>query len=579
MRKELSAEKQWRKRRGEQGQTMLFVLLAIGLFLLASVAFAVDVANLWFHRQTAQNAADAACTAGAMDLLVTAQGGTVPSANFTPGTGFNCATKASASPCKYAVLNGYDGAGLVPATASNDVAVSFPPQSANPAPGVTPAPVSMAPVSFIRVDVIDRVKVFFMALLTGGKTQDVRAFAVCGLTLAKSPIPILVLDPVNPPKSSAMDNSGTGNTPKISILGGPHLSIQVNSDDPQAVNFSGGAQINLTKGGPNFDGSSFGVFGGPATVSTTNFLTAGTGTWISPSTPIGDPFAQIAAPPKPAAPSSIPLHTITPACMITVGCPTYGCPDFANGCVHYGPGYYSSGIQVKNITAIFDPGVYYLNGGLQLQSNSLVRPSSQIGDGSGGTFFYLTGTPAGTCSGQNGLACVGSNAGSPTVCSPAIYTTPSINPKCVNPFDSSLVQCPGGPAPDPRLNLPPALPGNVLLAPCTGTYGDPLGQYRGLLFFQDRSTAAGGGWGGGGGFLLAGSMYFHQCNASGTGTGCGAAGTDYNALFTLQGNSGSASYILGEIVTDNLAMGGTPNINMALNPYASYSILKVSLLR
>ena len=192
----------------------------------------------------------------------------------------------------------------------------------------------------------------------------------------------------------------------------------------------------------------------------------------------------------------------------------------------------------------------------------MVRPGTGAGDGTGGTIFYLTGA-SNTCSGQPGLICVGSNSGS----------------EAIDPFITSAVTCPGGAAPDPRLNLPATLPGNVLLAPCTGTYGDPLGQYRGILFFQDRASGAGGGWGGGGGFLLAGSMYFHHCNAAGTGVSCGANPTYYNSIFTLQGNSGSASYVLGNIITDNLAMGGTPTINMALNPFAAYNTLKATLLK
>jgi len=37
--------------------------------------------------------------------------------------------------------------------------------------------------------------------------------------------------------------------------------------------------------------------------------------------------------------------------------------------------------------------------------------------------------------------------------------------------------------------------------------------------------------------------------------------------------------VLGDIITDNLAMGGTPTINMALNPLAAYSTLKATLLK
>jgi hypothetical protein len=84
-------------------------------------------------------------------------------------------------------------------------------------------------------------------------------------------------------------------------------------------------------------------------------------------------------------------------------------------------------------------------------------------------------------------------------------------------------------------------------------------------------------------------MYFHECNASGTGTSCSttvctnigscAAGTSYGSNFSLQGNSGSTSYILGEIITDTLTMGGTPTIYMALNPNTTYPILKAALLQ
>jgi hypothetical protein len=214
--------------------------------------------------------------------------------------------------------------------------------------------------------------------------------------------------------------------------------------------------------------------------------------------------------------------------------------------------------------AIFDPGLYYINGGLGLDDGSLVRPGTGTGDGSQGTIFFLTGA-AQKCSGQSGLVCVGSNSGKKTA--------------GVDDFTSANVKCSAGPGLDPNLGVPSTLSGNVLLGPCTGTYGDPNGQYRGILFFADRSNGVGGGWGGGGGFLLAGSMYFHQCNGSGTGTSCGNPPTDFNAVFSLQGGSGSSSYVLGEIITDQLNLGGTPTVNMALNPTAAYNVLKVSMLQ
>jgi hypothetical protein len=544
----------WRKsnrKSNEAGQAIVFVLLALGLFLLAAVALAVDLSNLWFHRQAAQSAADAACTAGAMDLLVGAQGGATGHQGFTTGTDFTCSAGSTAVPCQYAAFNGYDSANTSP---GNLVNVSFP----SAVQGVTPPPTGLAATPFMRVDVLDHVSTYFSGLLSGKTTQDVRAFAACGVVLAKAPIPILVLDPHNPvtsPASTALDIQGN---PVIKIVGGPNKSIQVNSDATLAVNIGGSATIDLTKGGPGFNGSDLGAYGGPTTAPT-GFVTAGSGGWHSPASPISDPYAQIAAPPVPADVTGV---------NVAVG--AFGCPD-PLGCTHFIGGRYPSGIclgggcpgSFKN-TGIFDPGLYYLNGGLALKSNSLVRPSNAVGDGSGGTIFYLTGSPP-TCSGQTGLVCVGSSSGSP--------------PVGVTAFSTSLVQCPGGPAPDPALNLPATLTGNVLLAPCSGTYGDPLGKYRGILFFADRSSGAGGGWGGGGGFLLAGSMYFHHCNASGTGVNCGDNPTFYNSIFTLSGNSGSASFVLGNIITDNLHMNGNPTINMALNPTAAYSTLKASLLR
>ena len=66
----------WRRGRqsNESGQVMVLIVLALGLFLLGAAGFSVDMGNLWFHRQSAQNAADAACMAGAMDILVKARG-------------------------------------------------------------------------------------------------------------------------------------------------------------------------------------------------------------------------------------------------------------------------------------------------------------------------------------------------------------------------------------------------------------------------------------------------------------------------------------------------------------------------
>ena len=189
----------------ERGQVIVFVLLALSLFLIAVLAFAVDLGYLWFHRQTAQNAADAACTAGAMDMLYAAEG--IPAGNFTVGTSFDCSSTApntassSPAPCWYASANGYSSAGLQGGRASSDVQVNFlsslatipsctgaPPPSICNAAAVTTNP-------FLQVSVIDRVQTFFMGLISGRRTIDVGATAVCGVVLSNSPTPVAILDP------------------------------------------------------------------------------------------------------------------------------------------------------------------------------------------------------------------------------------------------------------------------------------------------------------------------------------------------------------------------------------------------
>src|SRR6185295_18306878 len=146
----------------ESGQALVFMVLALSIFLLGAGALCVDMSNLWFHRQAAQNAADAACTAGAMDLLVGGQGGATGHQGFTPGTSFSC-TGPSAIPCQYADKNGYgsDGTG-------NLVEVSFPTTVTGVPTGSVP-PSGLAPNAFMRVDVTDNVQTYFSGMLSGSR--------------------------------------------------------------------------------------------------------------------------------------------------------------------------------------------------------------------------------------------------------------------------------------------------------------------------------------------------------------------------------------------------------------------------
>jgi len=131
---------------------------------------------------------------------------------------------------------------------------------------------------------------------------------------------------------------------------------------------------------------------------------------------------------------------------------------------------------------------------------------------------------------------------------------------------SRQLQCPtAGSPPNPVQITNPIIDGNIMLGPCSGIYGDPTGQNRGFLFFQNRSQAASPGWGGGGGFILSGFMYFHSAS--------------YGTTLSLSGGSSSNSFALGNIVVDDLSLGGNSGIKMILNPQVTFQVLRPQLLQ
>jgi putative Flp pilus-assembly TadE/G-like protein len=573
--------------RGDEGQVSLMIVLAVGLFLLGFVGFGADMTNLFFHRQMAQNAADAACVAAGMDMLVNRTNGT-SLGGFTPGTPLDCTPSSTAAPCRYANLNGYNSPGLTAGTESNKVSLSFPAS----VPGTTaPDPLIAGANPYVQVDVVDRVKVYFASLLGGSSTQDVHALAKCGLQGQNAPVPIVVLDPIC---QHSFEVSGNAS---VQIVGGPTKSIQVNSSSVCAAATAGGTcsgngLIDLSLGGPSYSGSNFGVFGGPGTAPT-SYKGGSTGLWQSPAAPIADPWYKLAAPPVPLPPR---LPNPDPGCLVATNpCPvpygTNGCPDKV-GCLEYEPGLYSSTIiVVKGFTAIFDPGLYYIAGftpgncgspgtgclagnpagqcryGLVVDAGGVVRPSTVPGDGSGGTMFYFS-----------------SLTEVPGTFESALFTANAGN-AAVDPFPAASLPCAGAPAPvaPPGQPLPASFQGNILLGPCTGTYGITAadGTHRhGMLMWDDRANGDLNGqpsMQGGGGLLLGGSLYFHNCPEAPN--ACAAPPTDYNAFFDLQGTPGSSTYVFGNITTDELIEGGNGSITMELDPLFLRNLLKVALLQ
>jgi hypothetical protein len=598
------AKKLGRKQR-EAGQAMILLILVLGLVLLGAAAFSVDMGNLWFHRQAAQNTADAACTAAVMDMLWLDNGST-GFGGFTPGTPFSCSSSITAAPCVYAAKNmGYDASTLAAGTPGYDVSFKFPSSvpgvptcsSGKGAPPICDAS-SFAGNPYVQVNVDDRTQLYFAGLLSGSKTADIGAQATCGVVFSNAPIPLLILDPRS---ESSVTNNGAYS---IQIVGGPQRSIQVNASSTNAVNVNGGSgTIDLTKGGPQNTGSDFGVTGSESQV--TGFTTGSTGNWLDPTGAISDPFANLAVPSQPGSNGTV-TYGVT-------GDASWGCPDIINGCDHYTGGYYPSGIHVEkgknadgsNNTAatglaVFDPGLYYLGGNLSANSNSCLRPSTATGDGSGGTLFYFSGTATARVGSNSGTLTQGPGSARTFDCQDLnTSTTPPTIQNSAWAVSLDHVRCiTAGTGktilPDNVVSFG-GLVGNVLLGPCQaptagGTnYGDPLGtddplgEQRGMLFFQNRlgNLASAGNqplWSGGGAFGLAGNIYFHYCPA-GTGPGGCDSTTGFTDQLELGGGSSSSTFVVGDIVTDKLFLHGNPQIEMDLNPNALYYVLKATLLQ
>lgn len=599
----------------ESGQTMIFVVVGLAVVLLAIVGFAVDYGNIWFHRQHAQNAADAACVAAVMDMFNSISVGTPTTGGVTTGTAIDCSSVSSPvpSPCTYASLNGYDGAGLVAGSESNKVEISFPTSlTGDPIP-VCPTPIppsmkicvppsSLAANPFVTAKITSRVKATFFGLLSAANTVDVPAQASCGLVLSSSPIPLLVLDPSEDSNRevAAFKIAGNGT---VSIYGGPPRSVQINSNtDADALDFNGNSMIiDLTKGGPTLDGSNFGVFATPTNPpsfsnavdvpSCSTTLCLNKGSYNPGSRPILDPFSGITAPSDPTTlartgPTGTAAHN------------TQGCPDPA-GCDVYSPGSYANDIQIKNKTAIFDPGIYYLKKGFILDSNSCARPSTNEGDKSGGTFFYFSGTDS---------LSVAANSGSCTGVDPFVPKPSAVPVAGVNGLAYGVACDAKSYAGMPNnIDTTTTITGSVLIAPCLNPdsstslcfpncninggrgYGDPLGSgdsagvQRGMLFMQNRGAVLASNkmpsWQGGGQFLLSGSMYFHECVTSGTDTGTGCSTSAYNNQLEFGGNPAGTSYVLGDIVVDKFYMHGNGTLAMDLSPNPTFFIFKASLLQ
>jgi hypothetical protein len=536
----------------ESGQAAISLVLILGLFLLGVFGFAVDLTNIWFHRQTATAASDAACQAAALDMLSSAGGLPPPAPGFTAGTAGNCVSSSSATMCTYAKLNGYDGAGLNANAASNAVSWTFPASL----PGVT---AGAGTYPFLKLSISENIRTYFISLVNASHFQTINVTTTCGLALVNEAAPMIVLDPIDP---SSFKYSGTG---ALDILGGPGRGLQVNSSSATAVGWTASAIIDLSAGGPNHTGSDVGIVGGPTTIptngSSSGFNGGTTGAWKSSVLPVPDPFSSVHAP-------SLPANAPAPK---WVQYAVDGCPDHYNNvyvnnslpnesCLEFYPGYYPSGMNLGSLmnnyaTAIFAPGIYYLNGSLTIGGSEVVRMAAPAGSNptQGLMFYFLTGS---------------------------LNLSGGSSSHVIDPVSPSSITCDGNP-PISSLGIPLiGISGNVLVAQCTtrGTYYDSAGDTtdsagtpgspgsRGLLFFEAHANpAAQAAFGGSAGLAFSGTMYFHSTTA---------ASPD---VLSMSGAGTSGTFIVGEIVSDQVILSGSGTIKLALNPAATTSVSKVSI--
>lgn len=533
--------------RAESGQASILLLSILGTFLLASVAFAVDMGSLWFHRQAAQAAADAACGAGAMDMLYKSQGSSLPSMNFTPGTAGKCSAGTGGAICSYAGFNGYaaTSGGMVTTAASKDTLFSFP--VATTVPGVTGA--SSLTYPLLKVTVEENVKTWFMGLL-GKKFQVVAASCTCGMTGTTTPPPLVVLDPTGS-QSLNLNNSGD-----VVIAGGPQLGVQVNSSSLTAIYFATSSdQLDTSNGGPgaayNGNGSNVGVFSAEADPGTTNFVRGTTGLWVPNSPRAANPFAAVSGP----VPSKM-ATSATSGGPLTVAYNVDGCPD-SSGCVEFKPGVYAGGITTSYWqTMIFVAGVYYMNGSIEVNSEiRLARPSGWL-QTDGVMFYFLNGS--------------------------LHVTNGSGNISRDSSIASTSLTCDGS-DPDPTHTVIPAsLSGNILVGPCTanGTYWDANGDTsdtagtttapgtRGLIVFHDPTntfTPSSGNLDGGAALTFAGSLYYHS--------------TGYTTLFSINNAGTSGGLALGQVIADRVQVAGSGALKMLLLSSSSGGSTKVGVFQ
>jgi hypothetical protein len=310
-----------------------------GIVFVVFLALAADTARVYLAAHQLQNAADAAALAGVYRVRNDPLAGGEPAAHhaavFTASN--NRAGGGAAAGGKAVQLAANPGnatGGDVVIGVYNSAGDTFTPTLTQPnavkvvARRTAGSPGGALPLVFAKLAGVHSSNVSRAAIATmGGPSIG------AGLILLNRHVP----------GSAAL--TGTGNQIKINI---PNGSVQINSDDVEAVDWTGHPTINaqgVFVGGNQQDLVGAGIVTGIVSIN---------------APPVEDPLGSLPPPPKPAPANNAP-----------------GNPTTLN------PGYYNNNFPT-NRSVTLNPGIYWIDGGIDVNANRTITATP-----AGGVMLYL----------------------------------------------------------------------------------------------------------------------------------------------------------------------------------------------
>jgi len=452
----MNAEANGSRLYSERGQASLIIIVFIAVFLLGATGLATDYTQIWTRRQIAQGAADAACQAGAADLYLKALDPTAETTYGLDlswiGSSFDCSSKPGSAVCRYASLNGYSGSSVaVDFPGSVSGAPSLPPGSgpiANPYIKVTIT--DSVPLTFAKLlspsgtfDVSAKAECGLNPIsvpiplvilhptstaalsVSGAATIKVYGGPNRSIQVNSTSATAVVAGTVN------LSQAGPGGTgADLAVAGGPTTKpagVSVGSTGkwitgviPSGDPWGAVPAPSVPAAAGTATPVPFAVNGCPDPIGCVEF-TGGDYTACSNANNIAPGANACLISPRfgSAGPAWQATHAYTSGTLIQ---PT-NAQHNAGGYIFQAQNNGNSGTnpQVPNpwnqtiggnqldgsvtwknmgpastdpVTAIFDPGLYYLGaGGLQPGSNTTMRMSTAAGDGTNGATFYFTLAP------------------------------------------------------------------------------------------------------------------------------------------------------------------------------------------